>query len=391
MRRLFGFTIFTLSIALLPLSANQSFATPEFDTYIVVLKSGDDKDAAKADRAAAKIEFSRAGGRIDREYSSVFSGFAIYLPVAAAVGLGQNPKVLSIERDAEVTMFGRQSPAPSWGLDRIDQRALPLSSTFEYSDSGTGEGVRAYIVDTGVLSTHTEFTGRMAVGFSAISDSIGTEDCNGHGTHVAGTVAGTTYGVAKSATIVPVRVLDCAGSGTISGVIAGLDFVARDHALGTPAVVNMSLGGGASRTLDTAVVGVINDGVSVVVAAGNSNRDACRFSPARVPAAVTVGATTSADARAAYSNIGKCLDLFAPGSVITSAWYNSTTAINTISGTSMASPHVAGVAAVLLSRNPLSTPAEIAGLITLTATTEVVTSVGRGSPNLLLYSDPVGG
>lgn len=384
MRRLFGFTIFTLSIALLPLSANQSFAAPEFDTYVVILNPG-------ADRVAAAGEFSRAGWRIDREYSSVFSGFAIYLPVAAAAGLGQNPKVLSIERDAEVTIFGSQSPAPSWGLDRIDQRDSALSGTFEYSDSGTGEGVRAYIVDTGVLSTHTEFTGRIVSGFSAIGGINETEDCNGHGTHVAGTVAGTTYGVAKSATIVPVRVLDCAGSGTISGVIAGLDFVARDHALGTPAVVNMSLGGGASRTLDTAVVGVINDGVSVVVAAGNSNRDACRFSPARVPAAVTVGATTSADARAAYSNIGKCLDLFAPGSVITSAWYNSTTAINTISGTSMASPHVAGVVAVLLSRNPLSTPAEIAGLITLTATTGVVTSAGRGSPNLLLYSDPVGG
>jgi len=380
MRRLFGFTLFTLSIALLPLSANQSFAAPEFDTYIVVLNPG-------TDRAAAASEFSRAGGRIDREFTNVFSGFAIYLPVAAAAGLGQNPKVLSMERDAEVTMFGIQSPTPSWGLDRIDQRALPLSGTFLYSESGKGEGVRAYIVDTGVLSTHTEFTGRIVSGYSAIGGINETEDCNGHGTHVAGTVAGTTYGVAKSATIVPVRVLDCAGSGTISGVIAGLDFVARDHVSG-PAVVNMSLGGGASATLDTAVVGVINDGVSVVVAAGNSNRDACRFSPARVTAAVTVGATTISDTRASYSNIGKCLDLFAPGSAITSAWYNSTTATNTISGTSMASPHVAGVAAVLLSRAPLLTPAEIAGLITSTATTGVVTSAGRGSPNLLLYSAP---
>ncbi len=387
MRKIFGVTLVTFSMILVPLSTNPSFAAPEFDTYIIVLKSGDDKEAAKADRAAAKNEFSKAGGRIDREYSSVFSGFAIYLPVAAAAALVHNPKVQSIERDSEVTMFGVQSPAPSWGLDRIDQRSLPLSGSFLYSESGKGEGVRAYIVDTGVLSTHTEFTGRMAPGYTAIADNNGTEDCNGHGTHVAGTVAGTTYGVAKMATIVPVRVLDCAGSGTISGVIAGLDFVARDHTSG-PAVVNMSLGGGASTTLDTAVVAVINDGVSVVVAAGNSNRDACRFSPARVPAAVTVGATTSTDTRASYSNIGKCLDLFAPGSVITSAWYNSTTAINTLSGTSMASPHVAGVAAVLLSRTPSLTPAEISGLITSTATTGVVTSAGKGSPNLLLYSAP---
>ena len=380
MRKIFGVTLVTFSMVLFPLSTNQSFAAPEFDTFIVVLK-------AEADRGTAKNEFSRAGGRIDREYSSVFSGFAIYLPVAAAEALARNPKVQSIERDSEVTMFGFQSPAPSWGLDRIDQRSLPLSGSFLYSESGKGEGVRAYIVDTGVLSTHAEFTGRIVSGYSAIGAINETEDCNGHGTHVAGTVAGTTYGVAKNATIVPVRVLDCAGSGTISGVIAGLDFVARDHTSG-PAVVNMSLGGGVSSTLDTAVVAVINDGVSVVVAAGNSKRDACRFSPARVPAAVTVGATTSTDSRASYSNIGKCLDLFAPGSAIKSAWYNSTTAINTISGTSMASPHVAGVAAVLLSRTPSLTPAQISGLITSTATPGKVTSAGKGSPNLLLYSAP---
>ena len=192
MRKIFGVTLVTFSMVLLPLSSNQSFAAPEFDTFIVVLKS-------ETDRGTAKNEFSRAGGRIDREYSSVFSGFAIYLPVAAAAALVHNPMVQSIERDSEVTMFGVQSPAPSWGLDRIDQRSLPLSGTFGYSESGKGEGVRAYIVDTGVLSTHTEFTGRIVNGYSAIADSNGTEDCNGHGTHVAGTVAGTTYGVAPPA------------------------------------------------------------------------------------------------------------------------------------------------------------------------------------------------
>lgn len=390
MRRLFGITLFTLSIALLPLSANQSFAAPEFDTYIVVLKSG-------TDRAAAASEFSRAEWSIEREYTNVFSGFAINLPIAAAAALTRNPRVLSVERDAEVTVFDTQAPASSWGLDRIDQRTLPLSGTFVYSAIGNGAGVRAYIVDTGVLSTHTEFIGRMAVGFSALKQKRGTtEDCNGHGTHVAGTVAGTTYGVAKKATIVPVRVLNCAGSGTISGVIAGLDWVVGDHTSG-PAVVNMSLGGAASATLDAAVLSVVNDGVTVVVAAGNSNADACASSPARVPAVVTVGATTLTsavtDARASYSNIGPCLDLFAPGSSITSAWISRTsdTATNTISGTSMASPHVAGVAAVLLSRNTTLTPAEVSSALTSSATPNVVTSAGTGSPNLLLFSDPLDG
>lgn len=386
MRRLFGITLFTLSIALSPLSANQSFAAPEFDTYIVVLKSG-------TDRANAASEFSRAGWSIEREYSNVFSGFAIYLPTTAVAALARNPRVLSVERDAEVTAFDTQAPAPSWGLDRIDQRTLPLSGTFVYSAIGNGAGVRAYIVDTGVLSTHTEFTGRMAVGFSALKQQRGTtEDCNGHGTHVAGTVAGTTYGVAKKATIVPVRVLNCAGSGTISGVIAGLDWIAGDHTSG-PAVANMSLGGSASATLDAAVLGVVNDGVTVVVAAGNSNADACAASPARVRQAVTVGATNSTDARASYSNIGLCLDLFAPGSAITSAWISRTsdTATNTISGTSMAAPHAAGVAAVFLSRVPTLTPAEVAAALTSSATTNVVTSAGIGSPNLLLFSDPLGG
>ena len=380
MRKLFGFTLFTLSIALLPLSANQSFAAPEFDTYVVILNPG-------ADRVAAAREFSRAGWRIEHEYTNVFSGFAINLPTQAAAGLARNPKVLSIERDIEVTTFETQSGA-TWGLDRIDQRALPLSNDFIYS--ATGAGVRAYIVDTGVRATHTEFIGRMTTGFSAFKDKRGTDDCNGHGTHVAGTVAGTTYGVAKTATIVPVRVLNCRGSGTTSGVIAGLDWVAQDHTTG-PAVVNMSLGGGASATLDAAVLGVVNDGVSVVVAAGNSNADACASSPARVPQAVTVGATVSTDGRASYSNFGACLDLFAPGSAITSAWKSSDTATNTISGTSMASPHVAGVAAVLLSRTPSLTPIQVAAALTSSATSGIVTSAGTGSPNLLLYSDPLGG
>jgi subtilisin family serine protease len=264
-----------------------------------------------------------------------------------------------------------------------------LNSTF--TASAKGAGVDAYIVDTGISSTHSDFTGRMSTGFSAITDGNGTNDCNGHGTHVAGTTAGTTYGIAKSATLIPVRVLDCIGSGTTSGVIAGLDWIVGHHTAGTPAVANMSLGGGASAALDAAVQNVINDGVVMAVAAGNDGLNACNYSPARAANAITVGSTTSTDARSTFSNTGTCVDIFAPGSSITSAWIGNTTAISTISGTSMAAPHVAGVAAVLIGRFPTSTPAQIATMLRTSATPNVVTSAGTGSPNYLLYLDPVGG
>ncbi len=212
------------------------------------------------------------------------------------------------------------------------------------------------------------------------------DDCNGHGTHVAGTVGGSTYGVAKGVTLVGVRVLNCSGSGTNSGVIAGVNWVASDHSAGAPAVANMSLGGSVSSTLDTAVNNAINDGVTFAVAAGNSNRNACNYSPARVAAAITVGATTSTDARASYSNYGSCLDLFAPGSSITSAWYTGNTAINTISGTSMATPHVAGVAALYLQSNSNATPTQVRDAIVNNATTGKVTKPGTNSPNRLLFT-----
>ena len=268
---------------------------------------------------------------------------------------------------------------------------MPLSNTFDFSSTGSGAGVIAYIVDTGVLSTHTDFVGRVASGFSAINDAVKTtEDCNGHGTHVAGTLAGTKYGVAKGATIVPVRVLNCQGSGSTSTVLAGLDWVVADHLSG-PAVVNMSLGGKTSRAIDAAVVRVFTDGITVVVAAGNGNTNACNASPSRVEQAVTVGATNATDTRAPYSNFGKCVDLFAPGSYITSNWITSTTATNTISGTSMATPHVAGVAAVLLSRTPTLTPVQVSSLLASSATAGAIADAGARSPNLLLYSDPLGG
>ncbi|MDP1721386.1 MAG: S8 family peptidase [Candidatus Nanopelagicaceae bacterium] len=384
MRRFIGFTLFSLSVALLPVAANPSFAAPEFATYIVVLQPN-------ADHAAAAREFTGAGWRIQYDYTNVFSGFAISLPTTAVAGLEHNPRVLYIERDSEMTASATQAPAPSWGLDRIDQRALPLSNSFEYSSIGEGAGVSAYVVDTGVLSTHTDFGGRVASGYSSINDLVNTtEDCNGHGTHVAGTIAGATYGVAKEATIVPVRVLDCQGSGSTSTVVAGLDWVVADHTSG-PAVANMSLGGRPSRALDAAVVRVFDDGVTIVVAAGNAHTNACTASPARVAQAITVGATNATDTRAPYSNFGQCVDLFAPGSYITSDWITSTTATNTISGTSMATPHVTGVAALLLSRTPTLTPSAVASAIASSATVGVIADVGPRSPNLLLYSDPLGG
>ena len=277
---------------------------------------------------------------------------------------------------------GIQTGAP-WGLDRIDQRALPLSGTYSAPDNGAG--VTAYIVDTGILTSHTEFSGRTASGYTSISDGRGTADCHGHGTHVASSVAGTTYGVAKGATVVPIRVLSCSGSGTTSGVVAGLNWIRDNHNMSTPAVVNMSLGGGGSKSLDDAVAALHDAGIPVVVAAGNSNADAQFYSPAREPKAITVGATSSNDARASFSNYGSILDIFAPGQGIIGAWYTSNSASATISGTSMASPHVAGGVAVYLGLNPNASSSDVATAITSTATTSVVSSPGSGSPNRLLY------
>jgi subtilisin family serine protease len=242
--------------------------------------------------------------------------------------------------------------------------------------------VRAYIIDTGIRTTHTQFGGRA----SAVFDAFGGngQDCNGHGTHVAGTVGGSTYGVAKSALLRAVRVLNCSGSGSTSGVISGVDWVTANHI--SPAVANMSLGGGASSALDTAVNNSINSGVTYSIAAGNSNTDACTQSPARVAAAITVGSTTSSDARSSFSNIGTCVDIFAPGSSITSAWSTSDTATNTISGTSMATPHVTGATALYLQSHPGSSPATIRNALVNNSTTGHITNVGAGSPNRLLYT-----
>jgi serine protease len=273
-------------------------------------------------------------------------------------------------------------PNATWGLDRIDQRNLPLNATYNYDTNAVN--VDVYIIDTGIRAAHVEFGGRVTNGYTAVSDGNGTNDCNGHGTHVAATVGGSIYGVAKSVELHPVRVLGCNGSGSTSGVIAGVNWVAANHS--TPAVANMSLGGGASTALDDAVRSAIASGVTFAIAAGNSNANACNSSPARVAEALTVGSTTSTDARSSFSNFGLCLDLFAPGSSITSAWHTSNTATNTISGTSMAAPHVAGVAALYLAVNPSASPSAVHAAVVNNATPNKVTGAGSGSPNRLLYS-----
>lgn len=348
------------------------------DRYIVVFR----KDAGVRDLRAVQGIARGAGASVDRTYTKALRGFSARLPQGAVSALARDPRVAWIEADQRVSVSDTQSPA-TWGLDRIDQRNLPLNNSYTYN--ATGAGVKAYIIDTGIRFSHTQFGGRAVSGYDAI-DGGSADDCNGHGTHVAGTVGGSTYGVAKSVQLVGVRVLDCNGSGSTSGVIAGVDWVTGNHAAGQPAVANMSLGGGVSSALDTAVTNSINDGVSYAVAAGNSNTNACNGSPARVGPAITVGSTTSTDARSSFSNYGTCLDLFAPGSSITSAWHTSDSATNTISGTSMATPHVAGVAALYLQGNPTAAPATVRDTIVNSATSGVVTNAGSGSPNRLLYS-----
>jgi len=279
-------------------------------------------------------------------YEDAINGFAGFLTGAQVCNFKKRGNVLNVELDKEVSIDATQSGV-TWGLDRIDQTSLPLNTTFSYTS--TGSGVDAYVIDTGILASHTEFTGRVKNGYTAINDRRGTTDCNGHGTHVSGTIGGTKYGVAKAVSLIPVRVLDCRGSGANSGVIAGVNWAIGNHVQGKPAVANLSLGGPVSDALDLAINNLISDGVTVVVAAGNDRLNACNYSPSRVPAAITVAASTSADTLASFSNTGPCVDIIAPGVNITSAWIGKNTAISTISGTSMASPHVAGAIARSLS------------------------------------------
>jgi len=362
------------------------------DRYIVVFK----KDASPSVVRSARDDARNDGGRIHYEYGTALKGFAATLPAKAVNRLRGNPQVDYLEPDQEVRASVTQPPSPPssppWGLDRVDQLELPLSDDYTYT--ATGVGVTAYVIDTGIRATHSEFGFgvRAPRGHDVFNPgSLDISDCNGHGTHVAGTIGGSTYGIAKQVTLVSVRVLDCNGSGTTSGVIAGVDWVTADHSYTTPAVANMSLGGGSSTALDAAVSASIDAGVTYAIAAGNDSRNACNYSPARVASAITVGATTldataTTDVRASYSNHGGCLDLFAPGSNITSAWKSSDIATKTISGTSMATPHVAGAAALYLEGAGSASPSAVGQAIVDGATSGVVRNIRSGSPNKLLCS-----
>ena len=366
--------------------------------YIVVLKDG--LPAGQLTKAL----IGRYGGQADMNFNSVLNGFAAYLNPAQVKALSLDKAVNYVEQDAIQRVSKESQSNATWGLDRIDQKDLPLNKTYSYPLAGTG--VHAYIVDTGIRSDHKDFSGRLGDGENTSDDPkqppaglldpifeilFGekenpddlTNDCNGHGTHVAGTVGGTEWGVAKGATLHAVRVLNCQGAGSNSTVIGGLDWIAKNAK--QPAVVNMSLGGGASRAIDEAVEKLIKKGITVVVAAGNDNKDACDYSPARSKPAITVAASDRSDRRADFSNHGRCADLFAPGKDITSAWIDSSRSTKTISGTSMAAPHVAGVVALLLAQEPKRSPADIEKLLLkLTASGKIRDD--KGVPNKLLQT-----
>ena len=352
------------------------------DEYIVVFNNNVSSPSAEANGIV-----NAHGGKLKYTYNTAIKGFAAELPPAAIQALRANPNIASIEQNQRVQLETTQLNPANFGLDRIDQRNLPLSNSYTFNR--TGAGVHFYGIDTGINLTHVDLSGRVAAGFDAVTPGGNANDCNGHGTHTATTAAGTSFGVAKGAIVHPVRVLDCTGSGTVAGVIAGVDFVTQNRV--NPAVANMSLGGGISSALDQAVATSIASGVVYAIAAGNNSGNACNTSPARVSSALTVAASTRTDARASFSNFGTCVDLFAPGVGITAGWIGSNTATMTISGTSMATPHVAGVAMLFLEANRTATPTQVANAINTNATTGLITSAGTGTPNRLLFMGFIGG
>jgi subtilisin family serine protease len=350
--------------------------------YIVVLKKLEDNLATKAVYAFNKSAFIRKHRLVvNREFDSVLDGMAIQASEAEALAIAEDPEVDFVEEDSIATKATTQS-MPTWNLDRIDQRSLPLNDSYIYDQNGTG--VHVYVLDSGIRSTHSEFNGRALLNFTAIKDGKGANDCDGHGTFVAGIIGGSTYGVAKASILHSVRVLDCSGSGPVSGVIAGVDWVTKNRI--KPAVANVSISANLSKALNDAITRSINSGVVYTVAAGNGGLNACTKSPSSTPSAITVGATYSNDIRPSYSNIGRCIDIFAPGDSIISAFNTSNTDLAIGGGTSAASPHVAGVAALYLQRNRTAGVATVTNVIAMMSTYGKVINRGSGSPNHLLYS-----
>jgi subtilisin family serine protease len=347
------------------------------DRYIVVMKDG---SKTTSDALAGKV-----GGKVEDRFDSAVRGFSGQMSASAARRLAADPAVAYVEQDRMVSIESSQTGA-TWGLDRIDQQALPLNSSYTY---GPASNVTAYIIDTGIRMTHSEYAGRARSGYDFVDNDSDATDCQGHGTHVAGTVGGKTYGVAKDVSLVGVRVLDCSGNGSYSQIIAGVDWVTA-HAV-KPAVANMSLGGSAGATLDNAVKRSIASGVTYAVAGGNDSANACGKSPARLPEAITVGATDSNDTRASFSNFGNCLDIFAPGVNILSSSNSSNTGTQKMSGTSMATPHVAGAIALYLASHPTATPQQVRDALVGGAVNGAVKSAGSGSPNKLLYTGSFNG